>query len=126
MKNSKFAIIVLAVVALVVVVVYLILTALPPAAISPTNFQGFVVNGGPKEGIYAVAFSLMDDDLRNGPAQGTLVFEIFDSRGTVLYTTAKQLTISDYSQNDVIIAGSKVIGYSWTIPAAAVSRGLPS
>jgi len=108
-----------------VLIALLALTLALQIEIQPKSFQLLVVNGSPEVESYTVLFALQDENQTNGPSNGYVMLKIHDGRGTILYDSEFKVRSSDFRSYDDPLHGGRVIGYSWQIPVANVSQGVP-
>jgi hypothetical protein len=108
-----------------VLIAVLALTLSLQIEIQPKSFQLLVVNGSPEVGSYTVLFALQDENQTNGPANGYVRLKIRDWHDTILYDSEFRVRSGDFRNYDDPLHGGRVIGYSWQIPVANVSSGVP-
>ena len=120
----KYFIVPVIVLSLTIIAVLYITLALQ-VEIQPTRFQLLVIDGGPDVGAYTVLFALQDANFTNGPSNGYVRLTISDANGTILYDNEFIVRTSDFRTYDDPIHGGRVIGYSWQVPVANVSSGIP-
>jgi len=106
-------------------IILLALTLALQIEIQPKSFRLLVINGSPEVGSYTVLFALQDENQTNGPSNGYVMLKIRDGRGTILYDNEFKVRSSDFRSYDDPLHGGRVIGYSWQIPVANVSQGVP-
>jgi hypothetical protein len=120
----KYFIVPIIVLSLTIIAVLYITIALQ-VEIQPTRFQLLVIDGGPDNGTYTVLFALQDANFTNGPSNGYVKLTIHDANGALLYDNEFIVRTSDFRTYDDPIHGGRVIGYSWQVPVANVSSGMP-
>jgi hypothetical protein len=108
-----------------IIVALLVITLYLQVEIQPNRLQLLVINGGPDIGSYTVLFALQDVNQTNGPANGYVMLKIRDANDTILYDNEFTVRSGDFRNYDDPIHGGRVIGYSWQIPVANVSHGVP-
>ncbi|MBM5805742.1 MAG: hypothetical protein FJZ49_06760 [Candidatus Verstraetearchaeota archaeon] len=108
-----------------IIIALLVLTSALQIEIQPKSFRLFVVNGSPEVGSYTVLFALQDENQTNGPANGYVMLKIRDGHDTILHDSEFRVRSGDFRTYDDPLHGGRVIGYSWQIPVANISSGVP-
>lgn len=108
-----------------IVITILYITMALQVEIQPSRYQLIMIDGGPDTGSYTVLFALQDANLTNGPSNGIVMLKIRDANDTILYDSQFRVRSDEFKTYDDPIHGGKVIGYSWQIPIANVSLGVP-
>lgn len=120
----KYFIVPVIVLSLTIIAVLYITLALQ-VEIQPTRFQLLIIDGAPDVGTYTILFALQDVNLTNGPSNGYVRLTISDANGTILYDNEFIVRTGNFRTYDDPIHGGRVIGYSWQVPVANVSSGMP-
>jgi len=107
------------------IIAILYITLALQVEIQPTRFQLLMIDGGPDVASYTVLFALQDANQTNGPSNGYIMLTISDANGTILYYNEFRVRSGEFRTYDDPIHGGRVIGYSWQVPVANVSRGMP-
>ena len=88
--------------------------------IQPTAFALLSVEGGPETGEYRFTIALVNQNGTNGPADGYIKLKVANQKGEEVYSGNFRVKSEEFREVRVD-GGARLVGFSWTVPAANLS-----